>query len=334
MLVLGVGSVQPVVLVVLVQTRRCVFSDADVEDNIESDVSRTRVVRANSHEDDDRPISPVLGKPCVVPVQDISNSASTVCPHVDQLDTTGDMCCVRVERSDSTGRSEESTLTETSAGESNKAGCSSCNSIASLSDSTCKASSADSPFGSNTALNKPSINEITDDMHNLDIGDKNHCASHKCSKELVKDQGSIKSDLSSIKSDQGSIKSDLGSTASASMDTTETTSASNGVHRSSSHRSRSSGYSSAAATSKPSTLPAASTSRSQLRLQAKVKAMGSLAPRYQPVSHECSIRSCLNQFTACELLTGSNKFGCEACTRRKYGNSSKEGTSAKNYFHI
>ncbi|KAK6628328.1 hypothetical protein RUM43_002140 [Polyplax serrata] len=40
-------------------------------------------------------------------------------------------------------------------------------------------------------------------------------------------------------------------------------------------------------------------------------------------SGECTIHSCLNQFTAKELMTGNNKVGCEACTKRV--NHGKEG---------
>ncbi|GAB6026724.1 Ubiquitin carboxyl-terminal hydrolase 16 [Chamberlinius hualienensis] len=47
------------------------------------------------------------------------------------------------------------------------------------------------------------------------------------------------------------------------------------------------------------------------------KSVTTLASRYQPASQECSVYSCLNQFTAPELLTGPNKFGCENCTRLK-----------------
>ena len=58
-------------------------------------------------------------------------------------------------------------------------------------------------------------------------------------------------------------------------------------------------------------------SRSQVKMEARTEAMRSLAPaRYQPDSHECSIQSCLNQFTAAELLTGANKFGCENCSNK------------------
>ncbi|XP_015120858.1 ubiquitin carboxyl-terminal hydrolase 45 [Diachasma alloeum] len=44
---------------------------------------------------------------------------------------------------------------------------------------------------------------------------------------------------------------------------------------------------------------------------------------YQVASGECSIQSCLNQFTARELMSGSNKVGCEACTARE--NKGKKG---------
>jgi hypothetical protein len=40
-------------------------------------------------------------------------------------------------------------------------------------------------------------------------------------------------------------------------------------------------------------------------------------PRYQCDDGECSIQSCLNQFTALELMTGNNKVGCENCTQRQ-----------------
>lgn len=41
-----------------------------------------------------------------------------------------------------------------------------------------------------------------------------------------------------------------------------------------------------------------------------------LAPRYQCEENECSVESCLNQFTECELMMGSNKVGCDLCTKR------------------
>ena len=42
-----------------------------------------------------------------------------------------------------------------------------------------------------------------------------------------------------------------------------------------------------------------------------------VSPRYQCDDGECSIQSCLNQFTAIELMTGNNKVGCENCTQRQ-----------------
>ncbi|XP_076171814.1 ubiquitin specific protease 16/45 isoform X3 [Ptiloglossa arizonensis] len=39
--------------------------------------------------------------------------------------------------------------------------------------------------------------------------------------------------------------------------------------------------------------------------------------RYATTEGECSIQSCLNQFTALELMSGSNKVSCEACTARE-----------------
>lgn len=51
----------------------------------------------------------------------------------------------------------------------------------------------------------------------------------------------------------------------------------------------------------------------------------SLAVRYQPTNQECSVLSCLNLFTAPELLTGSNKYGCENCTKKKAAAAVAEG---------
>ena len=73
-------------------------------------------------------------------------------------------------------------------------------------------------------------------------------------------------------------------------------------------------------------LPRQVRSRSEIKYEMKVKATNTLVPRYQPSGHECSVLSCVNQFTAMELLTGNNKFGCEKCTFRKHGRQNKEGT--------
>ena len=72
-------------------------------------------------------------------------------------------------------------------------------------------------------------------------------------------------------------------------------------------------------------LPRQVKSRSEIRYEMKVKATSTLVPRYHPSGHECSVLSCINQFTAMELLTGNNKFGCEKCTFRKHGRQNKEG---------
>lgn len=48
-----------------------------------------------------------------------------------------------------------------------------------------------------------------------------------------------------------------------------------------------------------------------------------LSPRYVYDEDECSIQSCLSQFTALELLTGNNKVGCETCTERINGKDGK-----------
>ncbi|XP_073829445.1 ubiquitin specific protease 16/45 [Musca autumnalis] len=51
-----------------------------------------------------------------------------------------------------------------------------------------------------------------------------------------------------------------------------------------------------------------------------------IAPRYQCGDGECSVPSCLNNFTAVELMTGNNKVGCEACTKRINGDDPKAKT--------
>ncbi|XP_026847052.1 ubiquitin carboxyl-terminal hydrolase 45 isoform X2 [Drosophila persimilis] len=48
-----------------------------------------------------------------------------------------------------------------------------------------------------------------------------------------------------------------------------------------------------------------------------------IAPRYQCEDGECSVQSCLNSFTAVELMTGQNKVGCDSCTQRLNGNDPK-----------
>ncbi|XP_017093112.2 ubiquitin carboxyl-terminal hydrolase 16/45 isoform X2 [Drosophila bipectinata] len=48
-----------------------------------------------------------------------------------------------------------------------------------------------------------------------------------------------------------------------------------------------------------------------------------IAPRYQCEDGECSVQSCLNNFTAVELMTGQNKVGCDSCTLRINGSDPK-----------
>uniref|UniRef100_A0A674E6Q1 Ubiquitin carboxyl-terminal hydrolase n=1 Tax=Salmo trutta TaxID=8032 RepID=A0A674E6Q1_SALTR len=46
-------------------------------------------------------------------------------------------------------------------------------------------------------------------------------------------------------------------------------------------------------------------------------AFKALSHSYTPCSKECSIQSCLHQFTSVELLMGNNKLLCESCTDRR-----------------
>ncbi|XP_011634732.1 ubiquitin carboxyl-terminal hydrolase 45-like [Pogonomyrmex barbatus] len=58
----------------------------------------------------------------------------------------------------------------------------------------------------------------------------------------------------------------------------------------------------------------------------KLGIIGHQSPgRYVTKEGECSVESCLNQFTALELMTGSNKVVCEACTARE--KKTQEGSS-------
>uniref|UniRef100_A0A1Q3F1J4 Ubiquitin carboxyl-terminal hydrolase n=1 Tax=Culex tarsalis TaxID=7177 RepID=A0A1Q3F1J4_CULTA len=60
-----------------------------------------------------------------------------------------------------------------------------------------------------------------------------------------------------------------------------------------------------------------------------------LAPRYQCEDNECSIQSCLNAFTAVELMAGNNKVCCDACTERINGKDGKSvNTNATKQFLI
>ncbi|XP_016996791.3 ubiquitin carboxyl-terminal hydrolase 16/45 [Drosophila takahashii] len=48
-----------------------------------------------------------------------------------------------------------------------------------------------------------------------------------------------------------------------------------------------------------------------------------IAPRYQCEDGECSVQSCMNNFTGVELMTGQNKVGCDSCTLRINGSDPK-----------
>ncbi|XP_060729029.1 ubiquitin carboxyl-terminal hydrolase 45 isoform X1 [Tachysurus vachellii] len=47
-------------------------------------------------------------------------------------------------------------------------------------------------------------------------------------------------------------------------------------------------------------------------------AFQALSHSYTPASKECSVQSCLHQFTSIELLMGNNKLLCENCTERRH----------------
>lgn len=60
-----------------------------------------------------------------------------------------------------------------------------------------------------------------------------------------------------------------------------------------------------------------------------------LVPRYQCEDNECSVQSCLNAFTAVELMAGNNKVCCDACTERINGKDGKSvNTNATKQFLI
>lgn len=60
-----------------------------------------------------------------------------------------------------------------------------------------------------------------------------------------------------------------------------------------------------------------------------------IAPRYACEDNECSIQSCLNNFTAIELMSGNNKVGCDSCTKLFHGKDGKTvNTKATKQFLI
>ena len=58
-------------------------------------------------------------------------------------------------------------------------------------------------------------------------------------------------------------------------------------------------------------------------------AFQSLSHSYTPSSKECSIQSCLHQFTSVELLMGNNKLLCESCTERRQKQLRKSSSAGK-----
>uniref|UniRef100_A0A674E6U2 Ubiquitin carboxyl-terminal hydrolase n=1 Tax=Salmo trutta TaxID=8032 RepID=A0A674E6U2_SALTR len=60
-------------------------------------------------------------------------------------------------------------------------------------------------------------------------------------------------------------------------------------------------------------------------------AFKALSHSYTPCSKECSIQSCLHQFTSVELLMGNNKLLCESCTDRRQKQLRKSTSSEKVY---
>lgn len=60
-------------------------------------------------------------------------------------------------------------------------------------------------------------------------------------------------------------------------------------------------------------------------------AFQALSHSYTPSSKECSVQSCLHQFTSVELLMGNNKLLCESCTERRHKQLRKSSSTGK-YF--
>ncbi|KAM4736498.1 ubiquitin carboxyl-terminal hydrolase 45 isoform 2-T2 [Anableps anableps] len=70
-------------------------------------------------------------------------------------------------------------------------------------------------------------------------------------------------------------------------------------------------------------------SRDQLHHQHHQGAFQALSHSYTPTSKECSIQSCLHQFTSVELLMGNNKLLCENCTERRQKQLRKSSSADK-----
>ena len=57
----------------------------------------------------------------------------------------------------------------------------------------------------------------------------------------------------------------------------------------------------------------------QLQNEWVTRSLTSIAPRYRTQPGECSVYSCLTQFTAPELLAGNNKWACGRCSKLRKG---------------
>lgn len=75
--------------------------------------------------------------------------------------------------------------------------------------------------------------------------------------------------------------------------------------------------------------------RIRTRTHSSMEWSSPLAPRYACEDNECSIQSCLNNFTAMELMSGNNKVGCDFCTETFHGKDGKTyNTNATKQFLI
>ncbi|XP_061529789.1 ubiquitin carboxyl-terminal hydrolase 45 isoform X3 [Phycodurus eques] len=75
--------------------------------------------------------------------------------------------------------------------------------------------------------------------------------------------------------------------------------------------------------------PEETRSRENLHHQYHQGAFQALSHSYNPSSKECSIQSCLHQFTSVELLMGNNKLLCESCTERRQKQIRKSSSADK-----
>ncbi|KAM9805922.1 ubiquitin carboxyl-terminal hydrolase 45 isoform 1-T1 [Syngnathus typhle] len=70
-------------------------------------------------------------------------------------------------------------------------------------------------------------------------------------------------------------------------------------------------------------------SREKLHQPYHQGAFQALSQSYNPGSKECSIQSCLHQFTSVELLMGNNKLLCESCTERRQKQMHKNSSAGE-----